>query len=92
MVALAKATAEQLKLINKFAKEPLTEENCLVHGFRMIGTRLITDRFLKLDKSLLDVYLSDIKNGDVVQIADHTMGRFFSQHITLPFDGFLMAS
>ena len=85
---MAKATAEQLKLINKFAKEPLTEENALVHGFRLIGTRLITDRFLKIDKSLLDIYLQDIKNGDVVQIADHSMGRFFSGTITLPFGRF----
>ncbi len=85
---MAKATAEQLKLINKFAKEPLTEENALVHGFRMIGTRLITDRYLKIDKSLLDIYLQDIKNGDVVQIADHSMGRFFSGTITLPFGRF----
>lgn len=85
---MAKATAEQLKLINKFAKEPLTEENALVHGFRLIGTRLITDRYLKIDKSLLDIYLQDIKNGDVVQIADHSMGRFFSGTITLPFGRF----
>jgi len=86
---MAKATAEQLKLINKFAKEPLTEENALVHGFRMIGTRLITDRYLKLDKSLLDIYLQDVKNGDVVQIADHTMGGIKSWFkITLPFGRF----
>jgi hypothetical protein len=88
VIILAKATAEQLKLINKFAKEPLTEENALVHGFRLIGTRLITDRYLKIDKSLLDIYLQDIKNGDVVQIADHSMGRFFSGAITLPFGRF----
>jgi len=86
---LAKATAEQLKLINRFAKEPLTEENCLVHGFRMIGTRLITDRYLKLDKSLLDVYLRDVKNGDVVQIADHSMGGIKGWlKLTLPFGRF----
>ena len=86
---MAKATAEQLKLINKFAKEPLTEENCYVHGFRMIGTRLITDRYLKLDKSLLEVYLNDVKNGDVVQIADHTLGGIKSWfNVTLPFGRF----
>jgi len=86
---LAKATAEQLALINKFAKEPLTEENCYVHGFRMIGTRLITDRYLKLDKSLLEVYLEDVKSGDVVQIADHTMGGIKSWfNVTLPFGRF----
>lgn len=86
---MAKATAEQLKLINRFAKEPLTEENCLVHGFRMIGTRLITDRYLKLDRSLLDVYLKDVKNGDVVQIADHSMGGIKGWlKLTLPFGRF----
>ncbi|MBA1335837.1 MAG: hypothetical protein HPY66_1655 [Firmicutes bacterium] len=86
---MAKATAEQLKIINKFAKEPLTEENALVHGFRMIGTRLIEDRYLKIDKSLLDVYLQDVKNGDVVQIADHSMGGIKSLFkITLPFGRF----
>lgn len=86
---MGKATAEQLKLINRFAKEPLTEENCYVHGFRMIGTRLITDRYLKLDRSLLDVYLKDVKNGDVVQIADHSMGGIKGWlKLTLPFGRF----
>jgi len=86
---LAKATAEQLKLINKFAKVPLTEDNCYTHGFRLIGTKLITDRYLKLDKSLLDVYLKDVKNGDVVQIADHSMGGIKGLlKVTLPFGRF----
>ena len=86
---MAKATAEQLRLINKFAKESLTEENCYVHGFRMIGTRLITDRYLKLDRGLLDIYLKDIMNGDVIQIADHTLGGIKSWfNLTLPFGRF----
>lgn len=86
---MAKATKEQLKIINKFTKEPLTEENCYVHGFRLIGTRLITDRYLKLDRSLLDIYLQDIRNGDVVQIADHSMGGIKGWlKLTLPFGRF----
>jgi len=86
---LAKATKEQLKLINRFAKEPLTEENCYVHGFKMIGTKLINDRYLKLDRALLDVYLEDLKNGDVVQIADHSMFGIKSWlKLTLPFGRF----
>lgn len=86
---MAKPTAEQLKLINKFAKEPLTEDNCYVHGFRMIGTRFIEDRYLKIHESLLDVYLDDVKNGDVVQIADHSMGGIKGWlKITLPFGRF----
>lgn len=71
---MAKATPEQLKLINKFAKVPLTEDNCYAHGFRLIGTRFIPDRFLKIDRSLLEVYQEDVKRGDTVQIADHTLG------------------
>jgi len=71
---MAKATKEQLELVNRFAKVPLTEDNCYVHGFRLIGTKFIPDRYLKISRELLEIYQQDAKNGDTVQIADHTLG------------------
>ncbi len=85
---MAKPTAAQLAKINRFAKEPLTEEDAYVHKFRLIGTRFIPSRFLKFDASMLSIYKKFVNNGDVVQIADHSFGGFFSRNITLPFGRF----
>lgn len=88
VISIARPTPAQLKRINKFAKEPLTEENTYVHQFRLIGTRFIPSRFLQIDRSLLDIYKKDVDRGDVVQIADHTFGGWFSTGVTLPFGRF----
>lgn len=89
---MAKPTPEQLAKINRFTKTPVGEDDVHVHSFRLIGTGYIPSRFLQFDRSLLDRYLANVENGDVVQIADHSFGRrsFLSESdvITLPFGRF----
>ena len=84
---MAKPTPEQMAKINRFAKTPLDADNVHVHKFRMIGTGYIPSRFLTFDASLMDKYLANIENGDVVQIADHSFGGY-SDNVTLPFGRF----
>lgn len=85
---LAKPTPEQLAKINKFTKEPLSADDVYVHKFRLIGTGYIPSRYLQLDVSLLEKYLENVNNGDVVQIADHTFGNTWVDKVTLPFGRF----
>lgn len=85
---MAKPTPEQLAKINRFAKEPLSDDDVYVHKFRLIGTKFMQNRNLQIDRSLLDRYLPFVENGDVVQIADHSFGGFFNTNITLPFGRF----
>ena len=84
---LAKPTPEQLAKINRFTKTPVGEDDVHVHSFRLIGTGFIPSRFLQFDRSLLDRYLANVDNGDVVQIADHSFGGW-GDIITLPFGRF----
>ena len=74
---MAKPTAEQLAKINRFAKTPLSADDVHVHKFRLIGTGYIPSRFLTFDASLMERYLANIENGDVVQIANHDFGSSF---------------
>jgi len=84
---MAKPTPEQLAKINKFTKSPMGADDVYVHGFRMLGTGYIPSRFLTFDASLMDIYLANVNNGDVVQIADHTFGGY-GDAVTLPFGRF----
>lgn len=84
---MAKPTSEQLAKINKFTKSPISADDVYVHGFRMLGTGYIPSRFLTFDASLMDIYLANVNNGDVVQIADHTFGGY-GDAVTLPFGRF----
>ena len=84
---MGKPTEEQLAKINKFAKTELSADDVYVHKFRMIGTGYIPSRFLTFDASLMDKYLANVNNGDVVQIADHSFGGY-GDTITLPFGRF----
>lgn len=85
---MAKPTPEQLAKINRFTKTPVGEDDVYVHPFRLLGTGYIPSRFLQFDRSLMDIYLGNVNNGDVVQIADHSFGGFFNTNITLPFGRF----
>lgn len=84
---MASPTPEQLAKINRFSKIPLTIEDVVVHSFRMIGTKFIPSRYLRFDASLLDKYLANVNNGDVVQIADHSFSGW-GGNVTLPFGRF----
>lgn len=85
---MAKPTEAQLAKINRFTKTPLSADDVYVYPFRLIGTGYIPSRFLTFDASLLDKYLTNVNNGDVVQIADHSFGGFLNTNITLPFGRF----
>ena len=85
---MARPTPEQLSKINKFAKTPLSADDVYVHPFRLLGTGYIPSRYLQFDPSLLEIYLNNVNNGDVAQIADHSFGNGFIEKITLPFGRF----
>lgn len=85
---MARPTPEQLSKINKFAKTPLSADDVYVHSFRLLGTGYIPSRYLQFDPSLLEIYLNNVNNGDVAQIADHSFGNGFIEKITLPFGRF----
>ena len=84
---MAKPTEAQLAKINRFTKTPLDADSVHVHSFRLLGTGFIPSRFLQFDASLMDKYLANINNGDVVQIADHSFGGY-GDNVTLPFGRF----
>ena len=85
---MAKPTEAQLAKINRFTKTPVSADDVHVHKFRLLGTGYIPSRYLQFDASLMDRYLSNVNNGDVVQIADHSFGNGFIEKITLPFGRF----
>lgn len=85
---MAKPTEAQLAKINRFAKTPLSADDVHVHKFRLLGTGYIPSRYLQFDPSLLGIYLNNVNNGDVVQIADHTFGNTWVDKVTLPFGRF----
>jgi len=84
---MAKPTSEQLAKINLKCKKEMSADDVYVHSFRMLGTGYIPSRFLQFDASLMDIYLANVNNGDVVQIADHSFGGY-GDTITLPFGRF----
>jgi len=81
-------TDEQTALINRFTKTPLTRDDVYIHSFTLLGTTPIPSRALRFDDSLLQIYLNNIKNGDVVQIADHSFGSLPVGNVTIPFGRF----
>ena len=84
---MGKPTPEQLAKINLKCKKEMSADDIYVHSFRLLGTGFIPSRFLQFDASLMDKYLANVNNGDVVQIADHSFGGWGST-ITLPFGRF----
>ena len=85
---MAKPTEAQLAKINRFTKTPVNVNDVYVHKFRLLGTGYIPSRYLQFDPSLLEIYLNNVNNGDVAQIADHSFGNGFIEKITLPFGRF----
>ena len=64
-------TPEQLRKINKFSKRRLTKDEVFVFPVTFVGDGLLKDRFVKLDESLLRVYMKDAKKG-VAFMLDHS--------------------
>jgi len=71
-------TKAQLNKINKFAKRKLTKEEVFVAPVKFVGDGLLKDRALKLDESLLRVYLKDAKKG-IAFMLDHPWAGFFAK-------------
>lgn len=84
---MARPTPEQLAKINLKCKKEMSADDVYVHSFRLLGTGYIPSRFMQFDISLMDKYLANVNNGDVVQIADHSFGGY-SDNVTLPFGRF----
>ena len=60
----------QLDKINALAKRPLDKSEVFVFSTKMIGDALIPERYIKLDKSLLEVFRNDARTG-VAFMLDH---------------------
>lgn len=63
-------TTAQLNKINKFAKRKLSKEEVFVTSAKFIGDGLLEERAMKIDESLLSVFLKDAKSG-IAFMLDH---------------------
>lgn len=64
-------TPEQLAKINRLTKRQFKAEEVFVFDAKFIGDGLITDRFMKLDKALIEGFVKDAQNGDVAYMLNH---------------------
>lgn len=64
-------TEEQLAKINKLAKRELSADEVFTFSSKLAGDTIIPDRYIKLDKGLLDVFMGDAKKG-VSLLLDHS--------------------
>lgn len=63
-------TAGQLEKINALAKRTLSKDEVFAFSTKMVGDALLTERYMKLHKSLLELYKTDAKAG-VAFMLDH---------------------
>lgn len=63
-------TAGQLDKINALAKRTLSKDEVFAFSTKMVGDALLPERYLKLHKSLLEVYKADARTG-VAFMLDH---------------------
>ena len=63
-------TAGQLEKINALAKRTLSKDEVFAFPTKMVGDALLTERYMKLHKSLLELYKIDAKAG-VAFMLDH---------------------
>ena len=63
-------TAGQLEKINALAKRTLSKDEVFAFPTKMVGDALLTERYMKLHKSLLELYKTDAKAG-VAFMLDH---------------------
>lgn len=64
-------TDEQLSKINKLAKRTLSKDEVFVFPSKLAGDMIIPNRYIQLQKELLDVYATDAKKG-VSLLLDHS--------------------
>lgn len=70
MLMFGVPTPSQLDKINEKAKRLLSKEDVFVFSSKMVGDKLIENRYVKLDKSLLQVLKDDATEG-VALMLDH---------------------
>lgn len=63
-------TQGQLDKINALAKRTLSKDEVFVFSTKMVGDALLPERYVKLDKSLLEVFRDDARKG-VAFMLDH---------------------
>ena len=68
-------TAGQLEKINALAKRTLSKDEVFAFPTKMVGDALLTERYMKLHKSLLELYKNDAKAG-VAFMLDHAWSGF----------------
>lgn len=64
-------TPEQLEKINRLSKKQFKAEDLFVFDAKFIGDGMVPDRFMKLDKALIEAFVEDAKNGDVAYMINH---------------------
>lgn len=64
-------TPEQLEKINRLSKKQFKPEDLFVFDAKFIGDGMVPDRFMKLDKALIEGFVEDAKNGDVAYMINH---------------------
>lgn len=70
-------TEEQLAKINQLTKRPFSADQVFTFSVKMIGDALISTRFFKLSKELLEVYVNDANAGNVAFMLNHRWASFF---------------
>jgi hypothetical protein len=63
-------TAGQLEKINALAKRTLSKDEVFAFSTKMVGDALLPERYMKLHKTLLEVYKNDARTG-VAFMLDH---------------------
>lgn len=68
-------TPSQLEKINALAKRPLSAEEVFVFSAKLVGDMIIPNRYIKIDKSLLEVFKQDAQRG-IAFMLDHPWAGF----------------
>ncbi len=68
-------TAGQLEKINALAKRTLSKDEVFAFSTKMVGDALLTERYMKLHKSLLEVFRNDARTG-IAFMLDHPWAGF----------------
>lgn len=78
MPKFGKPTDEQLARINKLSKRELSADEVFVFSSKAAGDMLIPNRFTKIHKSLLEVFVDDANHG-VSFMYNHNWSSFSAQ-------------
>ncbi len=77
-------TAGQLEKINALAKRTLSKDEVFAFPTKMVGDALLPERYLKLHKSLLEVFRNDARTG-IAFMLDHPWAGMFRPKPAYPY-------